>query len=102
MLFLYPQSFILLIISFTLFKTSKPMEDLFKKVEMLLSDTGISSKKFWSIHVGISQNNITMFAYYDSNLAKTVSRLADGKLEETGYVKFTFVQYETEFQIVLC
>lgn len=78
------------------------MEDLFKKVEMLLSDTGISSKKLWTIHVNISQNNIVMFAYYDSNLAKTFSRLAEGKLEETGFVKFTFVQYETEFQIVLC
>lgn len=78
------------------------MEDLFKKVEMLLSDTGISSKKFWTIHVNISQNNIVMFAYYDKDLAKTFSRLAEGKLEETGYVKFTFVQYETEFQIVLC
>jgi hypothetical protein len=78
------------------------MEDLFKKVEMLLSDTGISSKKFWSIHVGISQNNITMFAYYDSALAKTLSLLAEGKLEETGFIKFTFNQYETEFQVVLC
>lgn len=78
------------------------MEDLFKKAEMLLSDTGISSKKFWTIHVNISQNNIVMFAYYDKDLAKTFSRLAEGKLEETGYVKFTFVQYETEFQIVLC
>jgi len=78
------------------------MEDLFKKVEMFLSDTGISSKKFWSVHVGISQNNITMFANYDAALAKTVSRLAEGKLEETGFIKFYFNQYETEFQIVLC
>ena len=78
------------------------MEDLFKKVEMLLSDTGISSKKFWSIHVNANQNQIIMFAYYESELAKTVSRIVLGKLEETGFVKFTFVQYETEFQIVLC
>ena len=78
------------------------MEDLFKKVEMLLSDTGISSKKFWSIHVNSSQNNITMFAYYDTDLAKTFARLTEGKLEETGFVKFYFNQYETEFQIVLC
>ena len=78
------------------------MEDLFKKIEMLLSDTGISSKKFWSIHVNANQNQIIMFAYYESELAKTVSRIVLGKLEETGFVKFTFVQYETEFQIVLC
>lgn len=78
------------------------MEDLFKKVEMLLSDTGISSKKFWSIHVNISQNNVILFAYYKSELAKTVARFADGKLEETGFVKFTFNQYETEFNIILC
>lgn len=78
------------------------MEDLFKKVEMFLSDTGISSKKFWSIHVGISQNSITMFAHYDNNLAKTIARLAEGKLEETGFVKFTFNQFDTEFYIVLC
>ncbi len=78
------------------------MEDLFKKVELLLSDTGISSKKFWSIHVNANQNNITMFAYYDSELAKTVSRIVLGKLEETGFVKFYFTQYETEFQIILC
>ena len=43
-----------------------------------------------------------MFANYDAELAKTVSRLAEGKLEETGFVKFTFTQYETEFQIILC
>jgi hypothetical protein len=43
-----------------------------------------------------------MFAYYDSELAKIVSRIVLGKLEETGFVKFTFTQYETEFQIVLC
>lgn len=78
------------------------MEDLFKKVEMLLSDTGISSKKFWSIHVNISQNNVLLFAYYDSELAKTVSRFADGKLEETGFIKFIFNQYETRFEIILC
>lgn len=78
------------------------MEDLFKKVEMLLSDTGISSKKFWSIHVNISQNNITMFAYYDSNMAKTLTRLAEGKLEETGFIAFHLNQYDTEFKIVLC
>ena len=78
------------------------MEDLFKKVEMLLSDTGISSKKFWSIHVGISQNTITMFAYYDNDLAKTFSRLAEGKLEETGFIAFYVNQYDTQFKIVLC
>ena len=78
------------------------MEDLFKKVEMLLSDTGISSKKFWSIHVGISQNTITMFAYYDNDLAKTLSRLSEGKLEETGFVAFYVNQYDTPFKIVLC
>jgi hypothetical protein len=78
------------------------MEDLFKKVEMLLSDTGISSKKFWSIHFGISQNNITMFAYYDNDLAKVFSRLAEGKLEETGFIAFYVNQYDTQFKIVLC
>jgi len=78
------------------------MEDLFKKVEMFLSDTGILSKKFWSIHVGISQNNITMFAYFDKDLAKTLARLTEGNLEETGIIKFAFYQYETSFQIVLC
>lgn len=78
------------------------MEDLFKKVEMLLSDTGISSKKFWSIHVNANQNTVMMFAYYDSELAKTVSRIVLGKLEETGFVKFTFDQYETKFEIILC
>jgi hypothetical protein len=78
------------------------MEDLFKKIEMFLSDTGISSKKFWSIHVNSSQNLIVMFAYYNTDLAKTFARLGEGKLEDTGFIKFYFEQYETKFQVVLC
>jgi hypothetical protein len=78
------------------------MEDLFKKVEMLLSDTGISSKKFWSIHVNSNQNQIVMFAYFDTDLSKTFSRFNMGKLEDTGFIKFYFNQYETQFQVVLC
>ena len=78
------------------------MEDLFKKVEMLLSDTGISSKKFWSIHVNVSQNQVTMFAYYDTDLAKTFARLTEGKLEETGFVAFHLNQYDTQFKLLLC
>lgn len=78
------------------------MEDLFKKIEMLLSDTGIDSKKFWSIHVNASQNQVVMFAYYNTELAKTVSRLVVGKLEESGVIKFYFDKYETKFEIILC
>ena len=78
------------------------MEDLFKKIEMLLSDNGISSKKFWSIHVNVSQNQVTMFAYYDTDLAKTFARLTEGKLEETGFVAFHLNQYDTQFKLLLC
>lgn len=78
------------------------MQDLFKKTEMLLSDTNIDSKKFWSVHVNVSQNQAILFAYYDSELAKSISSFADGKLEETGFIKFIFNKYETRFEIILC
>ena len=78
------------------------MEDLFKKVEMLLSDTGIDSKKFWTVDVGISRNTITMFAYFEKQLAATLSRLGEAKLDENGLVNIKFEKYGTDFNIVLC
>ena len=69
---------------------------------MLLSDTGISSKKFWSIHVNSNQNQISMFCYFDKDLAKTLSRLCEAKLSENGFVEFNFTKYETSFGIILC
>jgi hypothetical protein len=78
------------------------MEDLFKKVEMLLSDTGISSKVFWSVDISISRNTITLFAYFEKQLASTCARLGESKLDPNGYVNIKFEQYETNFNIVLC
>jgi hypothetical protein len=78
------------------------MEDLFKKIEMLLSDTGIDSKKFWSADIAISRNTITLYAYFEKNLAATCSRLGEATLDINGLVSIKFNKYETEFQIVLC
>jgi hypothetical protein len=78
------------------------MQDLFKKIEMLLSDTGIDSKVFWSVDIAISRNTITMFAYFEKNLASTCARLGESKLDPNGYVNIKFEQYETNFNIVLC
>lgn len=78
------------------------MEDLFKKVEMLLSDTGIDSKVFWSADISTSRNAITLFAYFEKQLASTCARLGEANLDPNGYVNIKFEKYETNFSIVLC
>jgi hypothetical protein len=78
------------------------MQDLFKKIEMLLSDTGIDSRVFWSADISISRNTITLFAYFEKQLASTCARLGEAKLDQNGLVNIKFEKYETNFNIVLC
>jgi len=78
------------------------MEDLFKKVEMLLLDTGIDSKKFWSADIAVSRNTITLFAYFEKQLAATFAMHGEAKLDPNGYINIKFEKYETNFNIVLC